>query len=171
MVAYRRIARCAAVAAVLAGAGPFPAALAAWSADVGYDQNGKLKVALRGDIDGARSIYATCDITRSTILAVLVPVNDPGIATTGMTLSFTFANGARWASTASLYRYDNDLVAVGYGNANDVPAIVAALAAARDFVSVGLATTATGQARSWLADVRGSTPAARKFLDNCFPTN
>jgi hypothetical protein len=169
---HRRIARRVALAiAAFVSAAPKAPALGAWSANVTYDAAGRLRVSIRGDLDGNRAIYAMCDISRSTILAVLVPATDPVLTATGMTLSFAFADGARWTSPASLYRYDDTQVAVGYGSANDVPAIVEALASARDVVTVGLSAASTGQARSWTADVRGSTTAARKFLDNCFPTN
>ena len=50
-------------------------------------------------------------------------------------------------------------------------AIVDAAARARDAVRVAVEMPAMAQARSWTVDVRGSTAAARKFLDNCFPTN
>ena len=168
MAGYRRVAL---AIVFLTGSGMVSSAFAAWSSDVSYDATGRLKVSIKGDIDGSRAIYATCDISRSTVLAVLVPANEPMLSMTGMTLSFSFASGERWTSPASLYRYDSTQIAVGYGNADDVPEIVDALASAQDAITVGLATAATGQSRSWAADVRGSTSAARKFLDSCFPTN
>jgi hypothetical protein len=169
MVAYRSAARVALAAAVAALSLPLPAALADWSAEISREL-GKLKVTVWGEVEGGRAIYATCDTTRTTVLAFLVPSNDPALTTTGMTLSFLFPDGSRWTSRTSLYRYDSNLVAVGYSNANDVPAIVAALARARDDVQIGL-TGASGPAQTWMADVSGSTAAARKFLDNCFNTN
>jgi hypothetical protein len=89
---------------------------------------------------------------------------------TGMTISFGFADGRRWTSETALYRYDSSLIAVGYRNANDVPAIVNALAAARHDLTIGL-TGANGHTRTWSAGIQGSTAAARQFLDNCFNTN
>src|SRR5438105_4771 len=91
-------------------------------------------------------------------------------STAGMMLTFAFPDGRRWVSRAGLYRYDNDYIAVGYGNASDVPAIMAAVAGARDPIEVGLAA-GSSPPQTWTADARGSTAAARKFLDNCFPTN
>jgi hypothetical protein len=153
----------------IAGASPSSGALAAWSAEVSREL-GRLKVTVWGEVEGGRAVYATCDTGRNALLALLVPTNDPGLTTTGMTLSFTFADGARWTSRTALYRYDNDFIAVGYSNAGDVPAIVGALARARQQVQIGL-TGANGEARTWSADVAGSTAAARRFLDNCFNTN
>jgi hypothetical protein len=171
MAAYRKAWTRVVVAGFLAAsAGPLPAARAAWSADVTHDATGRLKVAITGDVDGVRSVYASCDPSRSAVLALLVPATDPSLTTSGMTLSFVFADGTRWASSAGLYRYDNTLVAVGYGNAKDVPAIMQALADAQSPVQIGLGL-AGGQAQTWTADVHGSTAAARKFLDNCFGTN
>jgi hypothetical protein len=158
-----------ALAMVLIASGSFPrAALADWSAEISREL-GRLKVTVWGDVEDGRAIYATCDTGRNALLAFIVPSTDPMLTATGMTLSFAFAGGARWTSPTSLYRYDNDFVAVGYANANDVPAIVNALAKAREDVRIGL--TVGGQARTWTADATGSTAAARKFLDNCFATN
>jgi hypothetical protein len=169
MTAYRGGARTAFAALAIAGALPGSDALAAWSAEVSREL-GRLKVTVWGEVEGGRAVYATCDTARNALLALLVPTGDPGLTTTGMTLSFTFADGARWTSGTALYRYDNDFVAVSYGNASDVPAIVGALARARSDVRIGL-TGANGQARTWTAEVSGSTAAARRFLDNCFNTN
>jgi hypothetical protein len=169
MVAYGGATRVAIAAVIATLSLPLPSAVAEWSAEISREL-GKLKVTVWGDVEGGRAIYATCDTARNALLALLVPSTDPSLTATGMTLSFAFADGSRWTSRTSLYRYDNDLVAVGYSNANDVPAIVAALARARDDVQIGL-TGATGQARTWMADTDGSTAAARKFLDNCFNTN
>jgi hypothetical protein len=145
------------------------AALADWSAEISREL-GRLKVTVWGDVEDGRAVYATCDTARNALLAFIVPSTDPMLSAAGMTLSFAFPGGARWTSPTSLYRYDNDFVAVGYANANDVPAIVNALASARDNVRIGL-TAAGSPARTWSADVRGSSAAARKFLDNCFATN
>ncbi len=159
----------AAAAVVAALCLPLAPARADWSAEVSREV-GKIKVTVRGDVEGPLSVYATCDTTRNTLLALLIPSTDPALTTGGLRLSFAFPDGSRYTSPAALYRYDNNLVAVGYSNANDVPAIVDALAKARDDVQIGL-TPAGGQQRTWMADVDGSTAAARKFLDNCFNTN
>jgi hypothetical protein len=170
MVAYRSGVRRAVVAAVaIAGAVPASPAFAAWSAEVSREP-GRLKVTVLGDVEGGRAVYATCDTARNAMLALLVPSNDPGLSVTGMTLSFAFGDGRRWTSEAALYRYDNQFIAVGYRNANDVPAIVGALSTARASLAVGL-TGATGQTRTWSADIGGAESAARRFLDNCFNTN
>ncbi len=157
------------VAVVSVGAAPLQVH-ADWSVDVSRDTVGRLKVQVTADVDGDYSIYATCDTSRNTLLALLVPAGDPVLSTAGMTLTFAFADGRRWVSRAGLYRYDNDLVAVGYGNAADVPAIMAAVAGTRDAIQIGLAA-GSGPPQTWTAEARGSTAAARKFLDNCFPTN
>ena len=171
MVAYaRRVIGLVAVAGLATVAAANSPAAASWSADVSRDANGRVKVQLTADVDGGRTIYATCDTSRNSILAVLVPASDPALSLNGMTLSFAFADGRRWTSRAALYRYDNDLVAVGYGTPGDVPSIVAAFAGAKDTVEVEVEAPATGH-QIWTADARGSTAAARKFLDNCFPTN
>jgi|GraSoiStandDraft_9_1057307.scaffolds.fasta_scaffold444129_2 hypothetical protein len=169
MVALRRGTRVTVVATVI-GAGLPLSAFADWSADVSRDAVGRLKVQIMADVDGSRTIYATCDTSRNTLLALLVPADDPSLSTTGMMLTFAFPDGRRWVSRAGLYRYDNDYIAVGYGNASDVPAIMAAVAGARDPIEVGLAA-GSSPPQTWTADARGSTAAARKFLDNCFPTN
>ena len=172
MAAYRRGVEQAVVAGlVIAAAAALAPASAVCSAAVTHDATGRLQVAITGDVDGVRSVYASCDPSRNTVLALLVPATDPALATSGMTLSFGFSNGAHWTSSAGLYRYDNTLVAVGYGNANDVPAIVQALASAQGPLQIGLSPATGGQAQTWSADVHGSTAAARKFLDNCFGTN
>jgi hypothetical protein len=170
MAALRHGARSAVVAATLVAAALPSAARADWSADVSRDAVGRLKVQIMADVDGGRAIYATCDTSRNTLLALLMPAGDPLLSTAGMTLTFAFPDGRRWASRAGLYRYDNDFVAVGYGNAADVPAIMAAVAGARDAIQVGV-TSPGGPPQTWTADAHGSTSAARKFLDNCFPTN
>jgi hypothetical protein len=170
MVAWSVRVNAVLAAASLFSAGlPLAAADAAWSADTYKDASGRLKVELTAEVDGTRSIYATCDTSRNAVLALLVPATEPTLSITGMTLSFAFAGGSRFTSRADLYRYDNDLVAVGYGNAADVPAIMSAFAGAREAVQIGLGAPAGGQ--TWSADVRGSSAAVRKFLDNCFPTN
>jgi hypothetical protein len=171
MLAYPRGVEQAALAILLmAFAGAIAPASADWSADITHNASGQLQVSITGDVDGVRSVYASCDPGRNTVLALLVPATDPTLTTSGMTLSFAFADGKRWASNAGLYRYDNTLVAVGYGNGNDVPAIVQALGTAQGPVQIGLGVPG-GQAQSWTADVHGSASAARKFLDNCFGTN
>jgi hypothetical protein len=157
------------VALAIAGGWPGTHVLADWSAEISREL-GRLKVTLWGEVADDRAVYATCDTGRNALLALLVPSDDPGLSMTGMTLSFTFADGARWTSRTALYRYDNDYIAVGYSNAGDVPAIVGALARARDDVQIGL-TAPNGQLRTWSADVNGSSAAARRFLDNCFNTN
>jgi hypothetical protein len=170
MVALRRVTQTVVASAVLiAAAVPLPA-LAEWSADLSRDAVGRIKVEVMADVDGGRAIYATCDTGRNALLALLVPAGDPSLSTTGMTLTFAFGDGRRWVSRAGLYRYDNELVAVGYGNAADVPAIMAAVAGTREAIQVGLAPAA-GPGQTWTAQARGATAAARKFLDNCFPTN
>jgi hypothetical protein len=169
MVAYRSGACAAFAALAIGGSWPAHSAAAAWSAEVSREL-GRLKVTVWGEVEGGRAVYATCDTGRNAVLALLVPSTDPGLAATGMTLSFSFADGAQWTSRSALYRFDNAMVAVGYGNAGDVPAIVEALARARNDLQIGL-TGADGQARTWTADVTGSTAAARRFLDNCFNTN
>jgi hypothetical protein len=77
----------------------------------------------------------------------------------------------RWTSTAALFRYDADFIAVAYANLDDIPNIVMALAAAARAVRVTVEIPATGEVRAFSADVRGSTAAARKFLATCFPLN
>src|SRR4051812_14248208 len=168
MVAYRRRTVGMVAAAALA-VSALPAA-AAWSADVSRDETGRLKVELTADLNGDHSIFAMCDTSRTAILAVLVPASDPALAMNGMTLSFAFGDGTRWSSRAALYRYDSDVVAVGYGTPDDVPDIMQAFADAKAPVQVVVEAPGPGQ-KTWTADVKGSSAAARKFLDNCFPTN
>ena len=170
MVALRRAAQSTIVAATTLLVCCIAPALADWSADVSRDAAGRLKVQITADVDGDHVIYATCDTSRNTLLALLVPAGDPSLSTAGMTLTFALPDGRRWVSRAGLYRYDNDYVAVGYGNAADVPAIMAAVAGARDAIQVGV-TSPTSSPQTWAADARGANAAARKFLDNCFPTN
>ena len=172
MKVYRQLVGRTVVATLLliSVAKPLAPAFANWSADITHDAAGALTVAITGDVDGVRSVYATCAPSRKAVLALLVPATDTTLATSGMTLTFAFADGTRWASKAGLYRYDNTFVAVGYGNATDVPAIISALASARAPVQIGL-DLPSGQTQAWSVDVHGSTAAARKFLDNCFGTN
>jgi hypothetical protein len=170
MVAYGVARFTLLVASLAATTLPLSPAWSAWNADVSKDATGRLKVQLTADIDDSRLIYLTCDSSRSAVLALVVPATEPRLNTAGMMLSFAFADGSRWVSRSALYRYDNDQVAVGYGSPADVQAIVQAFATTRDAVQVGLAPPG-GTERTFSADVRGSAAAAKKVLDNCFPTN
>src|SRR5205809_7535428 len=100
MVAVRRRALMGVFAAVLTVGAARLQVQADWSVDVSRDAVGRLKVQVTADVEGEYSIYATCDTSRNTLLAVLVPAGDPVLSTAGMTLTFAFADGRRWVSRA-----------------------------------------------------------------------
>ncbi len=142
---------------------------AEWSSNVFHDLTGHLQVSITGEVNGGGEIQATCDTGRNATLS-LMPA-DPAWTAGGAILGVEAENGEQWSSHATPYRSESGLTGLTYANADDIPAIVTAIGDAAKSILIRVENPTTGRKSEWRADARGSTAAARRFLDNCFPTN
>ncbi len=141
----------------------------AWRAVEGIDAaSGQASLLLIGELDARTGLYARCVAGEAEMFLDGFDGRDFEIAPVGpVNLIISTDAGKTWSSEARHGREKSGYVTTTWLTSETISAAVAELAAAKSAISISIEFADTGDVSTWDTDAKGSTAAAKRFLDDC----
>jgi hypothetical protein len=141
----------------------------AWRAVEGIDMaSGQASLLRIGELDAQTGLYARCVAGEAEMFLDGFDGGDFEIAPVGpVNLIIATDSGKTWSSEARYGREKSGYVTTTWLTRETISAAIAELAAAKSAISISIEFADTGDVSTWDTDAKGSTAAARRFLDDC----
>lgn len=168
-----QLARIALVAlyVALAWLGGGVTAAAQWKMIEEPGQNGETSYSLLSQLDSDHVIGVLCQGASHQIALVDLDGRGPAIYEVDFPyvwLQIETDVGGMWNSPGDFVRYADGTLNLYYQNVDEMRAIVEGIAAAKSEITVTMIQAVSGTADSYKTSAKGSTAAARAFIDKCF---